>query len=318
MAILSPPPFVQGGSHTSKQVRQFIAALAGQPVETFVNSVGAVGMAHGLARPGDLTVTQAGTPNMSVNVSAGRCFISGNSSLVQGAYVFTNDAVQNVVIATADGSNPRRDLVCAQARETIEDASGQNDARMFVVTGTPAASPVFPAIPAGCEVLAWVTVAAAVTSIVNADITTVVGLARASNWNQAWGVVGRAQITAGTGSHGIGTFDIVGLSVTFTAVAGRRYKVTTSAILDSNHGSIQLAALLIDIAAARVKETALLLLANPGPGDTATFVCTWDGTITAGSATVKSRVTFSAGSGNSVIAASTDPAQLLIEDIGPA
>jgi len=173
MAIISPPPFVQGGSHSAKQVRQLVSALSGQAVETFTNSVGAVGPAHGLARAGDLAVTQNGTPNMSVNMGIGRAFISGNSSLVQGAYVFTNDAVLNVVIAPADATNGRRDLVCAQVRETIEDASGFNDARAFVVTGTPAAVPVDPAIPAGCLVLARVTVAAAVTSITNANITTV-------------------------------------------------------------------------------------------------------------------------------------------------
>jgi|GEM_PF-2200068 len=173
MPILTPPPFLQGGSHSAKNVRQFVSAMQGQAVQTFVNSVGAVGPAHGLVSTGDLAVVQNGTPNMSVNVGIGRAFISGNSSLAQGAYIFTNDATTNVVIAAANGSNARRDLVCAQVRETVEDASGANDARLFVVTGTPAATPVDPAIPAGCLVLARVTVAALSTSVTNANIATV-------------------------------------------------------------------------------------------------------------------------------------------------
>ncbi len=171
MAIISPAIGVQSGSHSALAFRQLAAASLGIVVETFVNSVTAVTPGHGLSRLGDLAVTQNGTPNMSVNVAKGSALITGNSVLAQGVYAVTNDATVNLAIATADATNPRRDLVVVQVRDNTTDASGFNDARLFVVTGTPAASPVDPAIPAGCLVLARVAVAALATSIVNANIT---------------------------------------------------------------------------------------------------------------------------------------------------
>lgn len=174
MAVTSPPIMTQGGSHSALAFRQAFAAVLGAPVQTFAGGVSPTtgGGAHGVVGDDDLKVVQrAAGANLSVDVSAGYAMVAGSSVLAQGSYSFANDAVVNVGLTAADGTNPRIDLVVAQVREHLSDASGFNDARLLAVTGTPAAVPVVPAVPAGCLVLAEVLVGAGVTSVTNANIT---------------------------------------------------------------------------------------------------------------------------------------------------
>jgi hypothetical protein len=116
-----------------------------------------------------MAVTQNGTPNMSVNVAAGRAFVrAGNaSSLAAGTYAVMNDATVNVAISAADPTNPRIDLVVVQVRDT-NYGEAASDVRFFVIAGTPAAVPAVPALTSApnCLVLAQVAVAAATSSIV--------------------------------------------------------------------------------------------------------------------------------------------------------
>jgi hypothetical protein len=78
----------------------------------------------------------------------------------------------NLVIAAADPTNPRIDIVCAKVDVSLNpDASAGNIASLIVVTGTPAVSPSAPATPSNCLLLANIAVAAGAASIVNANIT---------------------------------------------------------------------------------------------------------------------------------------------------
>jgi hypothetical protein len=90
-------------------------------------------------------VTAQGTPDMTVAVAAGVSVIS-NSRVVIGA--------GNVTITTADGTNPRIDLVVINS-----------SAVKSVTAGTAAAQPVLPSIPANSIVLATLYVEASDTSI---------------------------------------------------------------------------------------------------------------------------------------------------------
>jgi hypothetical protein len=324
MPVITPPIGIQSASHTAKAFRQLACALAGAEVQTFVNSATAVDVGHGLVRSTHLTVTQRGAGvNMSVDVAKGTALVNGSSSLAQGIYAVTNDAVQNLAIATADAVNPRRDLVVVQVRDNTEDAGGSNDARLFVVTGTPAASPADPAIPAGCLVLARVAVAALASSIVNANITALAGLARGSNWNVAWGVVPGGFQSRNTNQTGIGASTwtaITSLSVTFTALTGRLYRVSWLGGLDSAHGAAQLAYLGLFIGGTQQTHSAVPLFAN-GTGLNADGSYTsgvWVGTMTPGSITVDLRAFFEAGAGNSFLASAVARSTFCVEDIGPA
>jgi len=148
--------------------------MVGAPVAALVEgiSITTAGGAHGIVGATDLLVTQNGGGNMSVNVAAGRAIIRSTeaASLLGGAYSFLNDGTVNLVIAAADPTNPRIDLVIAQVRDS-NYSGASTDARLTVVTGTPAGAPVTPAVPDSCVVLAQVAVAAGVATILTANIT---------------------------------------------------------------------------------------------------------------------------------------------------
>lgn len=126
-------------------------------------------MGEGVVGPGDFAVTQRGTPNMSVDVAPGACWVLGDDSDVQPAYRYREPAITNVAISAADATNPRKDLVIAE----VLDASFSGVSylgRIRVVEGTPGAVPAEPALPNTALKLAVVTVPAAAVSITNADI----------------------------------------------------------------------------------------------------------------------------------------------------
>ena len=75
-----------------------------------------------------------------------------------------------LTIATAPTSNTRIDLVCVTVRDAAY-AGSSNDCILQVVTGTAAASPTVPTLPASSLSLATILVGTNVTSIVNANIT---------------------------------------------------------------------------------------------------------------------------------------------------
>ena len=156
MAAKNPPLYLQQRTdHTAEGDRALL--------ETLVRN-------EGVAASGDLKVTENGTPNMSVNVAAGRAFVQGDDNAQQGLYHVWNDATANVVISAADATNPRWDLVVARVKDAYYSGA-TNAFSIEVITGTPAASPAEPTLPNNCLRLARVVVGASVTSITNANIT---------------------------------------------------------------------------------------------------------------------------------------------------
>lgn len=161
MAERTPPLYLQGGSHTAINDRRAIARRA---------SYGGT-LVEGVFANGDLKVTANGTPNMTVNVAAGAAIVAGTEASTQGAYEVDNDASVSLAIAAADGTNPRRDLIVARVRDAAYPASATNTWALEVVTGTPAASPADPTLPANSYALARVAVAAGATTITSGNIT---------------------------------------------------------------------------------------------------------------------------------------------------
>lgn len=161
-----------GAVYHGRTLRRLMDKLCmGGDVRTLGGSA-TTGIANGgIARSGEYAVVQRGAgANMSVDVAAGGALVGGTESATQGEYFVFNDATVNVVISASDPSNPRIDVVGIQVRD--KEYSGSNDdARLVVITGTPAGSPSVPALPADFLSLAHVAVAAGATSIVNANIT---------------------------------------------------------------------------------------------------------------------------------------------------
>lgn len=163
MATQSPPYALQNAAHSAALFRQaaFSAWRGG-----------------GTILAADLQTTAQSTPNMSVQVSAGRVWlpgsqvsaVSGGTWTTQAGYFGINDAPVTVTIATADATNPRIDTVYVAVNDSAYSGSTDNLV-IGVVTGTPAASPSAPAAPSNSVVLATVAVAANATSIVSGNIS---------------------------------------------------------------------------------------------------------------------------------------------------
>lgn len=169
MAEINPPGFLQnaGNIHTAEILRASYSGLL-HGVRTSGSLVSRGGVVNGLGN--DMIVAQNGSPNMSVNVAPGQCFVPGTEGTKQGTYSCVNDANRNVTITAADGTNPRIDLIVARVQDT-QYSGGTNTWSLAVVTGTPAGSPAAPTAPANSLTLAQIAVGAGVTSIVTANIT---------------------------------------------------------------------------------------------------------------------------------------------------
>jgi hypothetical protein len=124
---------------------------------------------------GGFAVGQRGAgANMSVDVNAGGAAVIGTENGLQGTYHVTNDATVNVVVPAADLTNPRKDLVIVNVRDSFYSGAN-NDAQISYITGTPAASPVEPnPVALGTKnymVLAMIDVPANDTAITTGQIT---------------------------------------------------------------------------------------------------------------------------------------------------
>ncbi len=135
-------------------------ASATYPAQAAPDSIDFAMMMDAFAGRGVLSgcaVTAQGTPNMTVAVAAGLVRYGSLSGYVLGG---------NVTIQAADATSARFDLICADGTTgaLLAPTSGATG------KGTPAANPVFPAIPANAVVLAAVYVPANATTITSAQI----------------------------------------------------------------------------------------------------------------------------------------------------
>lgn len=124
------------------------------------------GMGKGYGYP-VITTNGASAPTISSTANATQIQLT-----TQGAYYCYNDdsaGVVNLTISASNPTNPRIDLVVAQVQDAAYSGSS-NNWQLAVVTGTAAASPTIPTLPASCVPLALVWVPANAANIVAADI----------------------------------------------------------------------------------------------------------------------------------------------------
>jgi hypothetical protein len=209
MTLRTPPSWLQNGSHPAENDRLTTQALWATT---------------GIIKSDSLAVTQNSPAGLSILVASGWAAIVGTTQANMGTYVGYNDATVVLSITTADPTNPRIDRVCL----TVNDAyytGALNNAVLQVVAGTPAGSPVAPALPANSISLATVAVGAGATAITNANITDTRVLVT-TNIPESGDI---SSVTAGTGLSGGGSSGAVTLSLD--------YKAATTLTLNAQTGT---------------------------------------------------------------------------------
>jgi hypothetical protein len=151
-----PPIFQQNSQYSARVTRQLLTDIA----------------TEGVVDGASFAVTErAAGANMSVDVAAGRAYISGTDQSNQGLYLCITEQTVNVIVEPADPSLGRIDLVVAQVRDPNAGGIAGDDWQFTVLEGTPDASPVAPSLPASSIPLAEIAVGAGVTSILDVDLT---------------------------------------------------------------------------------------------------------------------------------------------------
>jgi hypothetical protein len=132
------------------------------------------------------------------------------------------------------------------------------------------------------------------------------------------GWVGYEQVTAS--QNGItGVTDLTGLSITFTAVANRRYRTTFSGEINGSVAGDLLIAYITDGAGTSLRRGVLTVPALISGAGYSQMTLQYVFQPSAGSITHKVRLERNAGTGNAnLFATTTSPAFILIEDLGPS
>ncbi len=148
----------------------------------------------GVMTSADLQVTAQSPAAMVVNVAGSAASVAGGNVWLPQGYRFNNDTQLALVIAAADQTNPRIDIVVA----AVNTNTSPYTPVVQVVTGTAAATPAAPSMPAGYVgiVLAQVYVGAAVTTISQANITDERSLASLAGDGSALTGITAAQVGA--------------------------------------------------------------------------------------------------------------------------
>jgi len=122
------------------------------------------GVRYGTGNP---LLVQASS-GMNITVNAGVAWVQGTASATAGMYTCCLDTTSTLTVATSDPTNPRIDNVIVQVTDV---GTSSSTTVVTLQTGTPAASPVAPTLPANSLLLATIAVGANVSSITAGNIT---------------------------------------------------------------------------------------------------------------------------------------------------
>jgi hypothetical protein len=298
VAEVNPPIALQnaGSTHTAETLRNaLITLLSGPSTANAMTPRGGVHVLYG----GAFAVSQNGSPNMTVNVASGLACVPGTEGAKQGGYFVVNDATKNVTIAAANASLPRIDVICLQVQDSFYSGVANTWTITVVTgtaAGSPVAPAVpndalkIAQVAVGANVTSIVN---ANISDFRPTLTAAGGIMRAFGTTErdalpAYGglAVWRTDIAGGllqiyngtayqdyspafsafvgesrnnsTNTTSTGT-EAIGTTVTWTAVAGARYKVSWYGSVQSNISA--------DIGRVRIRHQSGVSLTSGGTQD---------------------------------------------------
>ncbi|MFF7561967.1 hypothetical protein ACFZB4_18590 [Streptomyces pseudovenezuelae] len=201
MAPISPPTWMQAGSYSARADRLLLASLLSYPGFA-ADEATPLRIRQGV-KPSytqyQMKVRAAATPNMTVIVSAGFCWIDNHDLAGYGAYACVNDADYTVTVPAAGGAGQfRKDCIVASVYDA-ETAGAASEFRIELIQGPYAASAgatVRGTLPPNAQVLADIAVAPSQTSVSSGNITDIRQYAVA-----AGGIVPVASSAAPTRPH---------------------------------------------------------------------------------------------------------------------
>lgn len=120
------------------------------------------------ARPGVLHGLAVTVSGLTVTVGVGSASVSPTSG-ANGTYVAVNSTSTALTAAAQHATYARIDRVIVRIYDDQADGSGMAKADLQIITGTAAASPVAPTLPAGVEEIAQLQVPASGSAIVVVD-----------------------------------------------------------------------------------------------------------------------------------------------------
>jgi hypothetical protein len=158
------PAWLQSGAYTAEHDRFVGTALLGPG--TSLTGRGGVRRVSG----NEFQVVPSTPAGLSVDISRGMAFVQGSYTAIQGVYTVVNDVSFPLVIAGANPSSSRIDLVVLEVLDSTYSGAS-NTAQVRVIQGTPATNPVPPTASGSYIALAQVLVPANAVSIVAGNIT---------------------------------------------------------------------------------------------------------------------------------------------------
>jgi hypothetical protein len=189
----------------------------------------------GVTNDTDFKVTQHGLGDNTVDVAAGTAAVAGTSVAHQGSYLVYSAATVTVQPPTPPAANPRIDIVVLG----VEDGqvTGTHQYRWFiqVIAGAEAGTPVVPATPANCLLLATIARQVGVSNILTgAPIVNVAS--RANRGGMAsYPPGGAAPDLNLINANGLYWSNVAGAATTLNMPAGAGQCVVHAAVADSNN-----------------------------------------------------------------------------------
>jgi len=163
-----------GGSNNFDTTSEHLNALATDILEDGV--VGSVGNTAGVApMTGGLACNAQGTPNMTVAVTAGKCYVTATPSGQSSQRLRANIAAQNATIAANSTGGTRYDWIYVKidATNAANPAAAGDNVASIVVSRSTSSSTDNGTPPTYGYAIAVVTVANGASSITNGNITDV-------------------------------------------------------------------------------------------------------------------------------------------------